>query len=69
MNKLLKYREKLNLTQQQLSKKSNISVRTNQRIEAGQELKGHTLEALSKALEINKNSTTKLSRHDLKTTL
>jgi len=62
VNKLLKYREELNLTQQQLSEKSNISVRTIQRIEAGQELKGHTLEALSKALEINKE---KLVRDDL----
>lgn len=53
MNKLLKYREKLNLTQKQLSERSNISVRTIQRIEAGQELKGHTLNALSKALEID----------------
>ena len=53
MNELFKYRGKLNLTQQQLSEKSNISVRTIQRIEAGQELKGHTLEALSKALEID----------------
>jgi len=54
LNKLLKYREKLNLTQQQLSEKANISVRTIQRIEAGQELKGHTLNALSEALEIPK---------------
>jgi len=53
VNELFKYRGKLNLTQQQLSEKSNISVRTIQRIEAGQELKGHTLEALSKALEID----------------
>lgn len=54
MNKLLKYREKLSLTQKQLSERSNISVRTIQRIESGQELKGHTLDALSKALGINK---------------
>lgn len=54
MSQLLKYREKSNLTQEQLSEKSNISVRTIQRIEAGKKLKGHTLEALSTALEINK---------------
>jgi len=54
VNNLLKYREQLNLTQKQLSEKSNISVRTIQRIEAGQELKGHTLDALSKALDITK---------------
>ncbi|WP_010179117.1 helix-turn-helix domain-containing protein [Aquimarina agarilytica] len=55
MNKLLKYREELNLTQQQLSDKANISVRTIQRIEAGQQLKGHTLNALSEALNVDKN--------------
>lgn len=54
MSQLLRYREKLNLTQEQLSEKANISVRTIQRIEAGQEIKGHTLEALSNALEISK---------------
>ena len=54
MSQLIKYREKSNLTQEQLSKKSNISVRTIQRIEAGKKLKGHTLEALSNALGISK---------------
>lgn len=55
MSRLLKYREKLNLTQEQLSVKANVSVRTIQRIEAGQEPKGYTLETLSKALGINKD--------------
>jgi transcriptional regulator with XRE-family HTH domain len=54
MSQLLKYREKSNLTQEQLSEKANISVRTIQRIEAGKEPKGYTLDSLSKALEINK---------------
>lgn len=54
MSLLLKFREKANLTQQQLAEKSKISVRTIQRIEAGKELKGHTLEALAKALDIDK---------------
>ena len=62
VNNILKYREKLNLTQKQLSERANISVRTIQRIESGQELKGHTLDALSKALEINKE---KLIQGDL----
>ncbi|GLB53964.1 hypothetical protein NBRC110019_30050 [Neptunitalea chrysea] len=62
MNNILKYREKLNLTQKQLSERANISIRTIQRIESGQELKGHTLDALSKALEINKE---KLIQGDL----
>lgn len=53
MSKLLKHREELNLTQEQLSSLSNISVRTIQRIEAGKEVRGHTLKALSKALEIS----------------
>ncbi len=54
MNHLLKYREKLNLTQQQLAEKAKLSVRTIQRIEVGQELKGHTLDALSQALEVSR---------------
>lgn len=53
MSQLLKYREDLALTQEQLSLMSNISVRTIQRIEAGNAPKGHTLEALSLALGID----------------
>ena len=55
MSQLLKFREKLNLTQEQLSVKASVSVRTIQRIEAGREPKGYTLEALSKALGVSKN--------------
>lgn len=54
MSTLLKYREQLNLTQEELATKSGISVRTIQRIEAGTKPKGYTLESLSKALHINK---------------
>ncbi len=43
MSKLKKIREKLNLTQEELSEKSGISVRTIQRIESGNEPKGQTL--------------------------
>lgn len=53
MTKLTGYRERLNLTQEELSMKSGISVRTIQRIESGIEPKGHTLRALAKALDIN----------------
>lgn len=52
MSKLRAAREQKNLTQEELSEKSKISVRTIQRIEAGTEPKGHTLRALAKALEI-----------------
>ena len=52
MSKLKKYREKLNFTQKELSQDTNISVRTIQRIEAGQRPKGHTLKILAKALQI-----------------
>ncbi|GEQ86221.1 hypothetical protein ULMS_17290 [Patiriisocius marinistellae] len=52
MNKLIKYREKLNLTQGDLATKSGLSVRTIQRIEAGATLKGHSLNVLSQALNI-----------------
>lgn len=52
MSKLKQIREQKNLTQEELSEKSGISVRTIQRIEAGTLPKGHTLKTLSKILEI-----------------
>ena len=53
MSKLVEYREEQNLTQEELSKKSGISVRTIQRIESGIDPKGYTLRALAEALAIN----------------
>ncbi|RZS93820.1 helix-turn-helix domain-containing protein [Aquimarina brevivitae] len=53
MSKLLEYRKKLNYTQDELSDKSGVSVRTIQRIEAGAELKGHTLKVIAQALNVN----------------
>jgi len=55
MSKLKKNREKLNLTQEELSDKSGISIRTIQRIESGNEPKGHTLKILAKTLGIKEN--------------
>ena len=55
MSILLELREKLNLTQEELAKKANVSVRTIQRIEAGAKPKGFTLDALSNALGVSKN--------------
>ncbi|WP_100612151.1 helix-turn-helix domain-containing protein [Confluentibacter lentus] len=55
MSKLLLIRQKLNITQEALSEKSGISVRTIQRIEAGTSPKGYTLKALALALEINES--------------
>ena len=55
MNNLLKLREKNNWTQEDLAEKSGISVRTIQRVEAGTVPKGHTLKALSKALNIQES--------------
>lgn len=55
MSKLKDYREKSNLTQEELSLKSGISVRTIQRIEAGSAPKGYTLKALAKALGLKEN--------------
>ncbi len=55
MNKLLKYREKLNLTQEELAEKAGISARTIQRIEKGTTPKGHTLKVLANALGVNEN--------------
>ena len=53
MSKLLEHRERRNLTQEELSKKSGISVRTIQRVESGKEPKGYTLKALARSLNIN----------------
>ncbi|MHA7059598.1 helix-turn-helix domain-containing protein [Aquimarina sp. M1] len=71
MSRLLEYREKLNLTQKELSKESGISVRTIQRIESGTKPKGYTLKTLAKTLGVNeidllKNDTpTKKSNYNL----
>jgi transcriptional regulator with XRE-family HTH domain len=54
MATLTEYREKLNLTQEELATKSGISVRTIQRIESGVKPKGYTLQSLCKALGISK---------------
>ncbi|MCO7184884.1 helix-turn-helix domain-containing protein [Tenacibaculum sp. IMCC1] len=55
MNKLLKYREKLNLTQEELAEKAGVSTRTIQRIEKGTEPKGHTLKVLAKTLGVTED--------------
>jgi len=56
MSKLTEYREKQNLTQEELSTKSGISVRTIQRVESGIDPKGFTLKALAKALNIDETN-------------
>ena len=53
MSQLVKYRKERHLTQEDLSNKSGVSVRTIQRIESGVIPKGFTLKALAKALEID----------------
>jgi transcriptional regulator with XRE-family HTH domain len=58
MSKLTKYREKLNLTQEELADKSGVSVRTIQRIEAGSKAKGHSLNVLAQALNVSKDHLT-----------
>ncbi|MFL9844549.1 helix-turn-helix domain-containing protein [Flavobacterium rhizosphaerae] len=55
MSKLKQIRELQNLTQEELSANSGISVRTIQRIESGVIPKGHTLKALTKALNVAEN--------------
>jgi transcriptional regulator with XRE-family HTH domain len=52
MNKLLQLRERCNLTQEELAERSGISVRTIQRLEAGQAPKGYTLRVLAVALGV-----------------
>lgn len=56
MSTLLSSRQNLNLTQEELSEKSGVSVRTIQRIEAGNPPKGYTLKALAKAMDISEAS-------------
>ena len=58
MSKLTKYREKQNLTQEELADKSGVSVRTIQRIEAGSKPKGHSLNVLVQALNVSKEELT-----------
>lgn len=53
MSRLVKLRNRLNLTQEQLAEKAGVSVRTIQRIESGGKLKGFTLEAIAKALDVS----------------
>ena len=55
MSRLKQIREQRNLTQEELSEKSGISVRTIQRIEAGTLPKGHTLKMLARSLEIQQS--------------
>ncbi|MPT31963.1 MAG: XRE family transcriptional regulator [Chryseobacterium sp.] len=55
MSKLTEQREKLRLTQDELARKSGISMRTIQRIESGQIPKGFTLKALAEALEVDES--------------
>ncbi|GGG58591.1 helix-turn-helix domain-containing protein [Epilithonimonas arachidiradicis] len=55
MSRLTEQREKLRLTQGELSTKSGISLRTIQRIESGQTPKGFTLKALAHALEVDES--------------
>ena len=54
-NKIRTYREKLGYTQAELADKTNLSIRTIQRVESGATIpKGHTLKVLSEVLGIEK---------------
>lgn len=54
-NKIRTIREKLGYTQSNLAEQTNLSIRTIQRVESGQTIpKGHTLNVLAMALEIDK---------------
>lgn len=55
MSRLKQIREQQHLTQEELSEKSGISVRTIQRIEAGTLPKGHTLKMLARSLDIQES--------------
>jgi transcriptional regulator with XRE-family HTH domain len=51
MNKVKFLREEKNMTQNELAEKSGLSLRTIQRIEAGNSLKGFTLKTIAESLE------------------
>lgn len=55
MSKLKQLREERNLTQEELSQKSTVSVRTIQRVESGTPLRGQTLKLLSRALDVKES--------------
>lgn len=55
MSKLKKQRQKLNLTQEELSEKSGITLSTIQGIESGDETKDQTIKALANTLGINES--------------
>lgn len=55
MSILKNIREQQNITQEELSEKSGISVRTIQRIEAGTAPKGHTLKMLAQTLGVEEH--------------
>ena len=57
-------REQKHLTQEELANQSGISIRTIQRIEAGQEPKGHTAKSLAKALDFDIDSLGKKTVED-----
>ncbi|CAM1344505.1 helix-turn-helix domain-containing protein [Tenacibaculum amylolyticum] len=52
-------RDKKHLTQEELAEQSGLSIRTIQRIEAGQEPKGHTAKVLAKTLGLDLSSLNK----------
>ncbi|WP_439506760.1 helix-turn-helix domain-containing protein [Sediminibacterium sp.] len=58
MSKLKAIREQQNFTQEEISEKSGVSVRTIQRIESGKDPKGYTLRILAQTLGIEENELT-----------
>ena len=59
MSRLKTIREQQHLTQQELSEKSGVSVRTIQRIESGTEPKGQTLKMLAATLQVKEEGLVK----------
>lgn len=55
-------REQKHLTQEELAEQSGLSVRTIQRIEAGQKPKGHTAKALVETLDLDVSSLSKSNK-------
>lgn len=55
-------RDKKHLTQEELAEQSGLSIRTIQRIEAGQKPKGHTAKVLAETLDLDVSSLSKSNK-------
>ena len=61
-SKVAEIRKQKSLTQENLAEKAYVTVRTIQRMEAGEEVSSETLKSVSNALDVTVNETTVTSK-------